>query len=418
MPAANAGISTGPRGCALGSEFQAGQPARRSLRFILLVALANAGGVIGFLPLLTLLLPVKVAEIAGEDRIAVFTATVIAGALAASISNVLFGWLSDRSVARGGGRRKWIALGLAGLAASFALVAWASTPAGIVAAILCFQTAVNAMLAPMFAVMADEVPDTQKGLAGGLIALGSPLAAAVAAMMAALSIGGEPWQLGFILAAVLICVMPLLLAPSRPVAPTAPAPAEARLLGRDLAVAWAARLLVQVAGNVLSLYLVYYFASIDPATPASKSLGRLSQLMTAAYLLPLPVAVLAGRWSDRIGRRKPFLLAFAALAAVGLAGLALARDWNWAATAFALYAMGSSAFLSLHSGFAMQLLPDPRHRGRDLGLINLTNTLPALLGPLLTWALATPRDFSTAMLTLAALTLLGGLLVLAIRHRR
>lgn len=52
---------------------------RWSLRFILLLALADAGGVIGFLPLPGLLLPVKVAGTAGDDRIAVFTATVIAG---------------------------------------------------------------------------------------------------------------------------------------------------------------------------------------------------------------------------------------------------------------------------------------------------------------------------------------------------
>lgn len=402
----------------LGSEFQAGQPARRSLRFILLVALANAGGVIGFLPLLTLLLPVKVAEIAGEDRIAVFTATVIAGAIAASVSNILFGWLSDRSVARGGGRRKWIAFGLAGLATAFALVARATTPLEIIVAIIVFQTAVNALLAPMFAVMADEVPDAQKGLSGGLIALGAPLASAVAAGIVAMGIDDEPGRLAIVFAAALSCILPLLLAPAQ-LAPVVPPPEEeARLIGRDLAVAWGARLLVQIAGNVLWLYLVYYFASIDPATPASKSVGALGHLMTIAYLLPLPVAVLAGRWSDRIGRRKPFLLGFAALAAFGLAGLAFAWSWWSAAIAFTFYAMGSAVFLSLHSGFAMQLLPDPRHRGRDLGLINLTNTLPALLGPLLTWTLATPHDFRAVMLTLAGLTLLGGLLVPAIRHQR
>ncbi|MCW4463873.1 MFS transporter [Sphingomonas sp. BT-65] len=414
---ANAGATTGMRGTVLGSEFQTGYPARRSLRFILLVALANAGGVIGFLPLLTLLLPVKVAGIAGDDRIAVFTATVIAGALAASASNILFGWLSDRSVARGHGRRGWIMFGLAGLAASFAAVTLAVTPVQIILAVALFQTAVNAVLAPMFAVMADEVPDAQKGLAGGLIALGAPLASAVAALMVAIGISSESARLAFVLAAVLLCVLPLLLAPSR-IAPAAAPPHEAPLLGRDLAIAWASRLLVQVAGNVLWLYLVYYFASIDPATPASKHVGALGQLMTVAYLVPLPIAVLAGRWSDRIGRRKPFLIAFAALAALGLTGLAFVRDWNLAALAFALYALGSAAFLSLHSGFAMQLLPDPRHRGRDLGLINLTNTLPALAGPALTWALATPHDFGPVMLALAGLTLLGGLLVLAIRHRR
>ncbi len=414
MPATHAGATTGARGCRLASEFQSG---RRSLRFILLVALANAGGVVGFLPLLTLLLPVKIAEVAGDDRIAVFTATVIVGAITASASNILFGWLSDRSVARGGGRRQWILLGLIGLAISFAAVAIAATTMQIVLAIALFQVAVNALLAPMFAVMADEVPGTQMGLSGGLIALGAPLASAVAALMIMIGVSTEPARLTFVFGAVLLCILPLALTPAR-IAPAVVTAEEAPLLGRDLAIAWTSRLLVQVAGNVLWLYLVYYFASIDPHTPTSKSVGPLGQLMTIAYLIPVPVAVLAGRWSDRVARRKPFLIAFALLATLGLTGLAFAGDWNMAAAAFTLYALGSAAFLSIHSGFAMQLLPDPRHRGRDLGIINLTNTLPALIGPLLTWALAKPHDFRAVMLVLAGLTLLGGLLVPVIRHRR
>ena len=385
--------------------------------FILLVALANAGGVIAFLPLLSLLLPVRIAEIAGEARIGLFTATVIAGALAASLSNIAFGWASDRARARGGQRRSWVILGLTLLALSFAAVALAQTPATIILAIILFQVAINALLSPLFAIMADEVPGTQMGLAGGLIALGSPLASGVGALMIGLGIAGTGAQLGFVFAAVLICVVPLLRVPARhAVAETASTPP--RLLGRDLAIAWTARLLVQIAGNVLSLYLVYYFISIDPDTSAAKHAGPIGQLMTIAYLLPLPVAVLLGRWSDRIGRRKPFLLAAAIVAALGLLGLAIARDWTIAAPAFALYAMGSSVFLSIHSGFAMQLLPSAAHRGRDLGLINLTNTLPALVGPALAWALATPHDFGAVMLLLAALTLIGGGLVLGIRQQR
>ncbi|MCR5871322.1 MULTISPECIES: MFS transporter [unclassified Sphingomonas] len=390
---------------------------RRGTGFILLVALANAGGVIAFLPLLSLLLPVKIAEIAGEARIGLFTATVIAGAIAASLSNIAFGWASDRALARGGTRRSWVVLGLALLGLSFAAVALAQTPTAIILAIILFQVAVNALLSPMFAIMADEVPGAQMGLAGGLIALGSPLASAVGALMIGLNLAGAGAQLGFVFGAVLICVVPLLRTPSRLAVPDS-ASAPPRLLGRDLAIAWTSRLLVQVAGNVLSLYLVYYFVSIDPDLSAAKQVGPIGQLMTIAYLLPLPVAVLLGRWSDRIGRRKPFLLAAAAVAAAGLLGLAVARDWGVAASAFALYAMGSSVFLSIHSGFAMQLLPSPDHRGRDLGLINLTNTLPALIGPALAWALSTPRDFGPVMLLLAALTLLGGGLVLAIRQQR
>lgn len=394
-----------------------GGGARRGMGFILLVALANAGGVIAFLPLLSLLLPVRIAEIAGEARIGLFTATVIAGAIAASLSNIAFGWASDRTRARGGGRRRWVLLGLVLLGLSFAAVALAQTPGAIVVAIILFQVAVNALLAPLFAIMADEVPGAQMGLAGGLIALGSPLASAVGAVMIALPLPGAGAQLAFILAMVLICVVPLLRVPSV-VAAAAASATPPRLAGRDLAVAWLSRLMVQIAGNVLSLYLVYYFVSIDPDLSAAKQVGPIGQLMTIAYLLPLPVAVLLGRWSDRVGRRKPFLVAAAAVAALGLLGLAVARDWSVAASAFALYAMGSSIFLSIHSGFAMQLLPSAANRGRDLGLINLTNTLPALIGPALAWALSTPRDFGPVMLLLAALTLIGGALVLGIRQQR
>ncbi len=62
-------------------------------------------------------------------------------------------------------------------------------------------------------------------------------------------------------------------------------------------------------------------------------------------------------------------------------------------------------------------MPDPAHRGRDLGLFNLANTLPALLGPVLAWALATPADFSGVLLVLAGLTLAGGGALMVVRSR-
>ncbi len=152
-------------------------PARNSsVAFLLAFALANAGGVIAYQPLLTLLLPLKVEQLAGATRIGLFSATVIAGALAASVSNVLFGWLSDRSLARGGGRRGWVVVGLVLTGCSFATIVLARTPAAIIAAVALFQLAVNALLAPLLAIMADEVPDGQKGVAGGLLAGAVPVA--------------------------------------------------------------------------------------------------------------------------------------------------------------------------------------------------------------------------------------------------
>ena len=388
---------------------------RRSARFLLVLALAHAGGVVAYLPLLSLLLPIKIGVLAGEARIGVFTATVSAGALAASASNVLFGSLSDRAVEQGGGRRRVMAAGALATAVSFAGVATATSAPAIILAIVLFQVAVNALLAPLFAIMADEVPDAQKGLLGGLLALANPFASAVSAVLLA-QVWAEGPRLAIVAVVMAMAIAPLFLVAARPVAlPASSAEAPPR---RDLLVAWGARLLVQVAGNVLSLYLLYYFESVAPGTATTKLAPRIGHLLTLAYALPLPAALLVGRFSDRIGRRKPFLLAAAGVAAAGLLGMAVAADWRGAAAAFILYAVGSSVFLTLHAGFAMQLLPDPAHRGRDLGLLNLTNTLPALAGPALTWWLATPQDFGAVMLTLAALTALGGLAMLGVRGRR
>ncbi len=391
----------------------ASRPRHRS-GFLLVYALANAGGVIGWLPLLTLLLPIRVERIAGDARLGLFTATALAGAAAASGSNILFGWLSDRSVARGGGRRRWIAVGVSAIALAYAGVAAAATPVALVLAVIGVQIAVNGLLAPLLAIMADEVPEAQRGVAAGLLAFAAPVAAAMTAALVALSPDDETTRLALVPLAVAACVAPLLLTRARPISPEmspeAP-PRAGRDASRTLAVAWAARLLVQIAGVVLSCYLLYYFETV--ARGVAGLSGRVAHLLVLAYLVPLPAAVLMGRWSDRLGRRAPFLLGAAGVAAAGLIGMAAARDFTGGAVAFGLYATGSSVFLSLYAAWAIQLLPSARHRGRDLGVLNLSNTLPSVLGPGLAWLLATPRDFTLLLLVLAALTLGGGLATLA-----
>ena len=370
------------------------------------------------LPLLTLLLPLKVEGLSGEARIGVFTATVFAGAIAASISNVLFGWLSDRSVARGGGRRAWMAGGVAATAASYGGLIVAATPVALVAALVAFQVAVNALLAPMMAIMAEEVPDAQKGVAGGLFALGGPLASIVSTVLVGQAMLSEAARFAILPVAVAACIAPLLLARARVAVADRGPRGDVPASRRDLIVAGVARLFVQIAGVVTQTYLLYYFASIVPAAERAGLPARIGHLLTIAFIVPLPAALILGRLSDLTRRRKPAILLAALIAAAGLAGMALARGWPAGAAAFVVYTLGSSVFVALNEGVAMQLLPNPRHRGRDLGLLNLANTLPSLLGPPLAWVFATPHDFVGVMLALAVLAVGGGLTMLCVRTER
>ena len=78
-------------------------------RFILLYALAWAGGSIAYTPFLSILLPVRVSTLAGAGAQVNWLAYLaFAGAIAASLSNILFGYLSDITRFR----RGWVASGL------------------------------------------------------------------------------------------------------------------------------------------------------------------------------------------------------------------------------------------------------------------------------------------------------------------
>ena len=340
----------------------------------------------------------------------------VIGAVTASVANIGFGALSDRALARGSGRRRWIAGGLVATAASYYLLVVVASPVRLVGAVVLFQIAINALLAPLAAMMADEIPDAQKGVAGGLLALAAPVASAVSAAFVSLGAMGEAPRLAAVPVVVAAFILPLLTTRARPVDRPATACRRNRPR-RGLAIAWAARLLVQIAGVILSLYLLYYAQSIVRGASTAVLAGQIGRLVALASAVALPVAVLSGRLSDRVGGRKRFLLGAAAIAAAGLAGMALAHTWSAAALCFGVYTIGAAVFLALHASLAMQILPDPRRRGRDLGWLNLTNTLPSIVGPPLAWLLATPRDFSMLLLVLAGLTIAGGATMMGVREQ-
>lgn len=387
----------------------------RHWRFLLLFALANAGGTIGYLPLFTVFLPMKVEAVAGAERLNLFTLVAMVGTLAAIAANLGFGWLSDRSAARGTGRRRWLLIGVIGLAIAYALFAQAQSPLGVLLSVVAVQCAANAVLAPLMALMADEIPDGQKGFTGGLLALANPIGAATAWALVKLPGLGEMARLELLSLGIALLVAPLAFSAARrlPVQAAALPRAQAR---RNLAAAWIARLLLQSAGNGLTLYLYYYFADLPPRQSALDAADFVGRTLVLAYLLPLPCTLLLGRLSDRIGRRKPFLLAAAAVTASGLAVMALAASRPVAVAGFLVYGVGAQLFMALHGAFWMQELPSERHRGRDLGILNLTNTLPALIGTAIAWLAATPGSFAPLLFLLAALTLAGGLVMLVVRE--
>ena len=189
----------------------------------------------------------------------------------------------------------------------------------------------------------------------------------------------------------------------------APSAAAEPLPVRDRVVLrmWAARLLVQVAEGGMFAFLLYWLRSIAPGYPENGAANIFSLVLVAA----VPLSLLLGRWSDARGRPVVPLVAAALLCACGMLVMATAQTLAWAIAGYVLFGLAAAVFLALHSGQTLRVLPAPQHRGRDLGVFNLTNTVPGMVMPGLTVMLVPQFGYSALFALFAALAVISAALL-------
>lgn len=389
--------------------------------FLFVYALAAAGGAVAYVPFLTILLPMLVAELAGEAQITWLAYATLAGAGSASIANIAFGWMSDRASSR----KPFV---LAGLISSclvlggFSLVTELAWLIGLLAL---WQVALNMMLAPLAAWAGDTIPDHQKGLLGGLLAFSPAAGALVAVLITLPGLAGPEARLWMVAGIVAACVLPLLVfgaprpfpelqAIRLPAVPPSAEGAPADQSRSKVIGMWIARLLMQVSEAALFAFLYFWFSTVDPGMTDA----RVAQIFAIILVLAVPLALLAGNWSDR--RQRPFLPLpiAAAISTIGLVTMALAPSLPVALAGYVIFGLATSVFLALHTGQTLRVLPRPQNRGRDLGIFNLTNTVPSLIMPWLTLTLVPAFGFSGLFYSLALCTATAGLLLTLILLRR
>lgn len=384
------------------------QAAEQPLSFLLLYALAVAGGSVAYVPFLTILLPLKIGVLAPEGTVWWLSAIGFAGAATASLANIGFGYLSDIS----GVRRPWIAAGA--LLSGTLLLAMSRAESGgtLLGLTVAWQVSLNMMLAPLLAWGGDLVPDRQKGLLGGLLAFAPATGALTSTVVTLPGLAGPDARLAMIAVAVAAMVAPALVLGGgrvRPQLMRADAPAG-RPSGRRRSLVtrmWLARLLVQLAEAALFVFLLVWLTTLD----ARLSDNDAALLFLGGLLGAVPLALVLGRWSDAAGKPLVPLLGAALMAGAGLALMAAAGRAELAITGYLLFAVAAAVFLALHSSQTLRVLPAARRRGRDLGLFNLTNTVPSLIMPGLALAIVPRAGFAGLFALLACLALLAAALL-------
>jgi MFS family permease len=360
-------------------------------RFVLLYALANFGAFLCFVPLIGLFLPQRAMLLAPDQGVRLISWILLWGAVGSSIANFGAGWVSDRLMSRHGSRLPMVAVGLLATLASFVGLAAAATPQTLVLAFLLFQICFNLLFSPFNALATDHVRDAMKGRVFGLLSLGLPLAQLAIVAIVALGIRDMPMRLLLIAVAVTVTILPLLVvgrsAAGPPISPRDTPNSAVAVVGlfgtltRDFALAWAGRLLVQCTAVATSSYLLIHLS--DPARAGGRAEAWFSALALTALVSGLLVGVAIGRWSDSLARRRLFLQATALLVALGCALVGVGYSWAATASGYALFAVGLTGFLTIDGAVVAELVGREGDRGAQLGIMNLTNTLPALIVPLL-----------------------------------
>ncbi len=289
----------------------------------------------------------------------------------------------------------------------------------LIVLLVVWQLGLNMMLGPLAAWAGDVVPDHQKGTLGGLLAF-APAAGALSGTLVTIPGMAEPdTRMALVAGLVALCVLPVVLFGRPQDFPELMVPRERpmpRPGGKNRIVArmWLARLLVQIAEAALFAYLYLWLRTISSEIDDNEA----AQVFGLVLLVAVPVTLLVGRWADRTNRPIVPLCAAAAVSCAALLIMAMAPGLTAALIGYAFFGLSAGVFLALHSAQTLRVLPRPQFRGRDLGLFNLTNTMPSLIMPGLTLAMVPVFGFDGLFIVLAALAGIACLLLLAGTRRK
>ncbi|MFI9046430.1 MFS transporter [Streptomyces sp. NPDC053427] len=389
------------------------------------LSLANGAIWVGWYGPIQILLALQAAELAppGTSKETVLAWVTGLGAAVSLISNPLFGALSDRTTSRYGRRTPWILAGVLGGAAALVLLAGARTVPAMAVGWCLVQLTLNAAFAAVTAAVPDRVPHLQRGAVGGWLGAAQVLGVVVGTGLATVAGGITAGYLACA-AFTLLGTLPYPLRHRDLVLPAAARPPftwRAFLAGfwlgprrhPDLGWAWLTRFLINLGNALALLYLLYYLRDAlhhpDPD-------GGVLILTAVNGVTLLATVVVGGIWSDRAGRRKPFVLWAGAIMAAATLLLGTWQTWTGALCAAALLGVGFGVFTSVDFALMTDVLPAATHRGKDLGVINIANSLPQVAAP----ALAAPivnhlGGYRVLYMVAAAIGLAGALLVRRIR---
>jgi MFS family permease len=403
-----------------------GAPTERvPARWILAFSLVVTGTFVGWYGPLQILLAKQAEAFSPAGKESVLAVVTGIGAFFSLIANPVWGALSDRTASRFGRRLPWVAGGTLAGAGGLALLAVARDIPTMVLGWCLVQIALNAPFAALTAAIPDQIPTGQRGAAGGYFGVAQTVGTAAGTGLAVLAgsvAGGYLACAGFLL----VATVPYVLMRRDRVLPAELRPPwnwRSFLTGfwvsparhPDFAWAWLTRFLLNLGNAMALLYLLFYLKEeVGLADPDGGVL-----ILTGINAITLLITVVvAGHWSDRAGHRRAFVVSAGVIMSGAALLLAWWPTWTGAVVAALVLGVGFGAFTSVDFALITEVLPTDLDRGKDLGVINVANSLPQVLAPAVAAPIVAGAGYPSLYVASALVGIAGSVLVLRIKAVR
>ena len=381
------------------------------------------------------LLQATSAQLDPANKIAIYTTFAVIGAITSALGTVIGGTLSDRTRSRLGKRSPWL-IGSA-LLAAVALAGTGLTHSLVVIGICyaLFQAGIGTWVAALSALIPDRVPPGSIGKASAFAGFGYLLGQTIGGVVGGgfvtkpmAGLIAVPWTI--VIAAILIALFVrgrdnrAGVAQGTGTSGGADAAPRASFLHDlippktlDFWLAFLGRFLFILAIVMLSTFQL--FTLTDYLHQSTAKAGQVIELATAIFGVLAAVAVIVtGPVSDRIGRKKPFVIGAPILIGLALIPVLVSPTVFTYVLFFSLTGLAFGTYISVDQALMVAVLPNPDTAARDLGFLSIGQTIPGVVAPLVGDALVSTLGYGAIFWASLIAAVLAAVVIVFIRSVR
>lgn len=425
--------ATDPESVAEGAEPQP-ELAKVGARYIWFMVLAQFGVFVAFITPLAISLAIRVAQLAPahQEYLGYITG---AGALAVMITGPFLGVASDRTRTSIGRRRPFMIAGT--LLGVVSLVVMAQAPSVLIlgAGWVLAQLGWGQVLSNLQISTADRLPESQRGKVAGLTGFATQIAPVFGVVIAG-GFAADPLMLFLVPGAVGVVLVALFVLLVHEEDSRGMVLHRLRLRGLlakylynpkhhpDFSWNWLGRFLFYFGLTLNTTFTAFFFAdrlgiAVDQVAGIIATLGAAGVLATTAG------AIGGGFLSDRLRRRRVFVLLGGALMAAGMVLMAFSTALPVLIAGSLTTSVGLGLFAAVDQALLLDVLPEKdTDAGRFMGITGFATSIPQSVAPLIAplflavGAAGAQKNYTLLFIVAAVLVLLGGTAIMRIRHVR